>query len=196
MKSFKTWHPLRAIFAFLWVLSAFAQPPAHVGPDHLYPDPQLTPGKAETLNVEDLETRYDCPPSIHKETCTYSQVHRHVTKGAHKRVYDEYNVPEEQRNIQSGEVDHLIPLCACGSNDIANLWYQPIDNEWDEKTNVNGDHNFGFKVKDDLEAWVCRELKAGRIDPEIAFERLRADWVAYYLEVKSKNAKSKGSASD
>jgi len=97
----------------------------HVGPANLYPDPSMTPGLAATLSVDDLTKTYtdNCPDS--KPSCTYSQDHRNVPASVHQKVYDEYNVPQDQRNIKDGEVDHFYPLCAGGSNDISNLWYQP-----------------------------------------------------------------------
>ncbi|WP_035356562.1 SH3 domain-containing protein [Edaphobacter aggregans] len=148
----------------------------HIGPPQLYPDPKKTPGLADTLKVSDLTKRYTkgCPSG--KASCTYSQAHRNVPKSVHTQVYDEYNVPEDARNIQHGEVDHFYPLCAGGSNDIKNLWNQPSDNEW------NGE-NFGFHEKDKLETYVCSQIKAGKMDPRDAFNRIMKDWVKFYLDV-------------
>jgi hypothetical protein len=66
-------------------------------------------------------------------------------------------------------------LCAGGSNDIENLWYQPAENRWKGK-------NFGYHEKDNLEAWVCKQIIAGKLDPKVAYQRLSTDWVAFYLE--------------
>jgi hypothetical protein len=97
----------------------------HVGPTSLYPSQGLTPGRAATLTVADLTRRYteNCPRN--KRSCTYSEAHRNVPREVHVQVSDEYNVPDSERNSESGEVDHFWPLCAGGSNDISNLWYQP-----------------------------------------------------------------------
>jgi hypothetical protein len=92
----------------------------------------------------------------------------------HKQVYDEYNVSADQRNIQDGEVDHLYPMCAGGSNNITNQWYQPVDNKWKGK-------NFGYHEKDALETYVCKQIVAGNLDPKEAYKRFTTDWVAYYL---------------
>ncbi len=148
-----------------------------VGPDYLYPDPSLTPGRADALATAELTASYACPPSIHKPVCTYSESHRRVPEAEHKKVYESYSVPEERRNRESGEVDHFFPLCAGGSNDISNLWYQPAVNPWDGR-------NFGYHEKDALESWVCRQVKANKLDPAAAFQRMTQDWVAYYLEVR------------
>jgi hypothetical protein len=149
----------------------------HVGPDALYPNPDLTPGLAATLKVSDLTKEYSDHCPAHKTTCTYSQDHRDVNRAAHVEVYDKYNVPDSERNIRHGEVDHFWPLCAGGSNDERNLWYQPKENEW------NGE-NLGFKEKDWLEAEICKKIKAGDLDPQEAYDKLTADWVAYYHEMR------------
>lgn len=147
-----------------------------VGIASLYPDPKLTVGKADTLKVADLTARYtsDCPKG--KTECTYSQSHRDVPDEVHKQVYDEYDVPADKRNIQDGEVDHLYPMCAGGSNDISNLWYQPAENKWNGK-------NFGYHEKDNLEKYICKQIVAGDLDPKLALKRITTDWVAWYLEL-------------
>jgi hypothetical protein len=148
---------------------------SHVGPARLYPDPTLTPGLANTLRVDDLTKIYsdNCPG--HKTSCTYSQDHRNVPRSVHTKVYDEYNVPEAKRNIENGEVDHFQPLCAGGSNEIKNLWYQPETNEWTGE-------DFGFHAKDKLEAYVCSQIKAGKMDPKDAYKRITEDWVKFYTD--------------
>lgn len=153
-----------------------------VGPDKLYPDASLTLGKAETVSVEDLTATYECPTSVDKDTCTYSQTHRNVSSAKRKKIYDSYSVPADKRNAKSGEIDHFDPLCNGGSNDPENLWFQSIKNMWNGK-------NFGYKEKDALEAWVCRQVKDGKLDPKVAFQRITSDWVAYYLEVNPKRVK-------
>lgn len=46
------------------------------------------------------------------------------------------------------KIDHLIPLCAGGSNDISNLWPQ---------------HKTVYAVTDPLEPIVCAKMAAGRL---------------------------------
>jgi hypothetical protein len=154
----------------------------HVGPPQLYPDPDLTPGKADTADIADLTDRWECPTSIQKVDCTYSQAHRSVSKRTHTKVYEEYQVPESKRNAKNGEVDHFDPLCNGGSNDIKNLWYQPAKNMWNGK-------NFGYHEKDSLESWVCAQVKADKLDPEEAFTRMTSDWVKFYVDVNPKHVK-------
>jgi hypothetical protein len=145
----------------------------HLGPTALYPEASMTPGAYDTLDVNDLTRQWteNCPR--HRSSCTYSQAHRNVPPEVHKLVYDEYNVPQPDRNIKHGEVDHFWPLCAGGSNDAKNLWYQPMENEW------NGE-NLGYKQKDWLEDDICKQIKAGTLDPADAYKRLTDDWVKYY----------------
>ena len=54
---------------------------------------------------------------------------------------------------------------------------QPATNEWNGK-------NHAFHEKDDLEAWVCAQIKAGKLESREAFDRITTDWVKYYEEVK------------
>ncbi len=158
-----------------------------IGPDYLYPNPQLTAGKADTLDAAALDARYSdhCPKE--KPTCTYSEAHRSVPEHEKTGVYDEYNVARDRRNAQHGEVDHFYPLCAGGSNDISNLWYQPAANEW------NG-RNFGYHQKDVLEAAICRQIKAGSLSPQEAYSRLTSDWVKFYLDLGLDKAATQSSA--
>lgn len=164
-----------------YVMTAGSLPVKRVGPAKLYPDSKITIGKSDTLNADDLTRRYteNCPGG--KEDCTYSQSHRNVPAGERTAVYDNYQVPVGKRKILYGEVDHLYPLCAGGSNDITNLWYQPADEKWNGK-------NYGYHQKDELEAWVCRQIKVGKLTPKDAYNRLTQDWVKFYLDEGLDNA--------
>jgi hypothetical protein len=57
------------------------------------------------------------------------------------------------------ELDHIVPLCLCGSNDLSNLQLQP----WPEA-----------RRKDDLEWELCQAVDAGRLTREEAVRRIRA----------------------
>jgi len=153
--------------------------PSRVGPAALYPSQELTPGKADTLDVADLTRRYtdNCPR--HMQSCTYSEAHRNVPKEVHDQVYNEYNVPDSERNSTSGEVDHFWPLCAGGSNEPSNLWYQPAENAWQGE-------NLGYHEKDWLEDEICKQIKAGQLDPDEAYKKLTTDWVVYYHEERQR----------
>jgi hypothetical protein len=137
--------------------------PQHVAPDNLYPNPILTTGVADTLSLTDLDKSYNGQ--------TYSQAHRNVPDSEKNQVKQEYGNPTGQI-----EIDHFYPLCAGGSNDIKNLWAQPAVNVW------NG-QDFGFHAKDKLETYVCAQIKAGKLDSKVAYQKITSDWVAYYLQI-------------
>lgn len=128
----------------------------------MYPDPKLTPGKFETLKREDLTRLYNGK--------TYSQSHRSVNDAQRRAVLREYGIDPSKFH---GEIDHLYPLCAGGSNDISNLWPETA-----------------YMAKDKLEAELCRRIKAGKVDPAEAFAKITKDWYAYYSELGLDNADS------
>jgi hypothetical protein len=50
------------------------------------------------------------------------------------------------------------------------------DNDWKGK-------NFRFHETDGLETYVCTQIKAGKLNPKDAFNRIANDWVKFYLDV-------------
>jgi hypothetical protein len=65
-------------------------------------------------------------------------------------------------------VDHFDPLCDGGSNDKDN------------------------QAKDPLEAFICIEVQAQRLDPKVAYNKMTADWVQFYLDNEAKLPKNGG----
>lgn len=59
------------------------------------------------------------------------------------------------------EFDHLIPLCAGGSNDIRNIWPQPIQE-------AHG--------KDILENDICTQLRSGQMNQQQALAKVN-QWI-------------------
>lgn len=145
----------------------FPSPKFNLGPASLYPNEQMTPGKVETIDINILTSTFQCP----KGTCTYSQSHRSVTQHDKTAACNEY--PENCKGTH--EIDHFIPVCAGGSNDLANLWVQPERAFWQGQ-------DFGFHTKDKLEAWACRELKVGLLTAGEISSRIKTDWVAFYKD--------------
>ena len=136
----------------------------------VYPNPELTPGAADTLDVGDLNRRYDGK--------TYSQSHRKVSEFTKRQVYKNAGVPYPQKPGRY-EVDHFWPLCAGGSNDIKNLWLEGSMVRFKGK-------DYGFHQKDLLEALICRKIRDGSISSEelrSLFERFVIDWVRLYEEM-------------
>lgn len=126
----------------------------------VYPNSQLTPGKADTLVLSDIVKSYN--------GLTYSQSHRNVPQSEKDAVKKEYGI-----TTQVVEIDHFFPVCAGASNDISNLWAEP------EHVIVNG-KDWGFHTKDKMETWVCSQIKKGKLDPKVAFQGITMDWVAFY----------------
>lgn len=97
------------------------------------PDPTLTPG--EILNV----TR--------EQVCTpgYAKKVRHVTAQMKRAVFKRYGVKYVKGKYA---VDHAIPLCMGGRNNIRNLWPQPYEQSLE---------------KDRVEVFLCHEVCEGRL---------------------------------
>jgi hypothetical protein len=116
------------------------------------PDPTLTPGKLCTPNDADF-TGYRYP--AHLAYCA-----RDISREEKQRVADAYGgIP--QADWHKYEFDHLIPLNAGGSNDISNIWPQPLDEA---------------KEKDKLEEQIYRALSAGTMTQEQAVQKIQ-DWI-------------------
>lgn len=136
-----------------------------IGPAYLYPDPQKTPCTVATSDFKELTARYDGK--------TYSQANRKTTESMKRRVCELY--PENCSAVfnVSNEKDHCVPIALGGEDSMDNLWAQPEVNKWNGK-------NYGFRQKDALEGLLWREMKAGKITPNVAQECLYADWVKCY----------------
>lgn len=70
------------------------------------------------------------------------------TKAAVFQKYDQIGYRTRSMKRQAFKIDHYIPLCAGGSNDIKNLWPQ---------------HESVYQITDQLEALVCEKMAAGRL---------------------------------
>lgn len=114
------------------------------------PDKSVTPGHLCSGSDDDFD-KWDYPEEI-------ARCKRHVTKAEKTKVAREYDIPESEWSDY--EFDHLIPLCAGGSNDMRNLWPQPLDEAHD---------------KDTVENEVCRKMKAGTMTQKQAVRRIW-DW--------------------
>lgn len=112
------------------------------------PDPNKTPGVLCTKNDPDFE-KFDYPEKIAR--CT-----RNVNHSDKQTIADNYGgIPESRWDRY--EFDHLIPLCAGGSDDLRNLWPQPIGQA---------------HKKDQVEVEVCLAMKAGTMTQKEAVARI------------------------
>jgi len=80
--------------------------------DFYGPDPNCTPGGSVAITLDVLCAK------------DYPEGARDVSAATKREVYAMYGV----KNPRSGEyqIDHLIPLGLGGSNDISNLWPEPL----------------------------------------------------------------------
>lgn len=124
---------LSLLAAFSFEVSARANFPAG-------PQLSITPGK-----LCDIPNEYRYPEKI-------AYCERDVsfeTKEALINEYDQkfgYSIASLPR--ADFKIDHFIPLCAGGSNDVTNLWPQ---------------HKTVYAITDPLEPLVCAKMQAGRL---------------------------------
>ena len=134
-------------------------PAAHylTGPDGLIlPDGVITPG----ATVSGITKSDVCQPG-------YAAGVRAVTEARKVRaclLYGQYDCPGKHF-----EIDHLVSLELGGSNDLTNLWPQPIDQA---------------RMKDKLENYLHREVCGGTITLEHAQQAISTDWASAYHEME------------
>jgi hypothetical protein len=81
---------------------------------------------------------------------------RDIDVGDKRRIAEAYgNLP--QGEWSKYEFDHLIPICAGGSNDLRNVWPQRLDEA---------------KEKDKIEVQVCAKMRAGTMTQKQAVAQL------------------------
>lgn len=111
------------------------------------PDSELTPG---SLCATPDKHRY--PEKV--PYCT-----RNVSGESKKeiiRTYDLHRGFQIQRmNRQDFKIDHLVPLCAGGSNEVTNLWPQ---------------HKSIYQLTDPIEQPLCELMARGRLKQEEAVQ--------------------------
>lgn len=113
------------------------------------PDATLTPG---SLCAERHQTRYQekipfCERSVNVET-----------KENIVRIYDGLGYRIGAIGRRRFKIDHYIPLCMGGSNEMDNLWPQ---------------HESIFPLTDALEAACCGKMADGRLTQARAIEYIR-----------------------
>lgn len=117
------------------------------------PNWQTTPGVVCSAQDPNF-SGFDYPEHI-------ARCNRNVSIQEKQQIAQEYgNIP--QSDWPQYEFDHLIPLCAGGSDDIRNLWPQPISDAHE---------------KDKLENDICTSMRAGLMTQAQAVEKAH-EWFA------------------
>lgn len=124
---------LSVLTAFSFEVSAAAAFP--VGPQR-----SITPGK---LCDRPNEYRYAERIAYCEREVSFETKEALISEYDQKFGYRIANLPREDFKI-----DHFIPLCAGGSNDVVNLWPQ---------------HKSVYAVTDPLEPLICAKMKLGRL---------------------------------
>ena len=119
----------------------------------LLPDRKYTPGRVAIRDKGRL-----CP---HADTVA----RRHVTESMKRRVCQEYSVFRIDCTGAKYEIDHLIPLELGGSNDLRNLWPQPIEQAREKD-----------KLETHLQSLVCSD----KVSLPFAQHQIASDWWTSY----------------
>lgn len=128
-------------------------PPTPNAEPYALPSATLTPGAVLTTDVSVI-SKPGYPATV-----------RHVTAAEKKQVATEYAFTGASSTV---EYDHLISIELGGSNDVTNLWPQPIAEA---------------KVKDGLEDYLHAKVIEGKLPlPEVQ-KRIAADWVKLWNDV-------------
>ncbi|MBC7457880.1 MAG: hypothetical protein H7235_06350 [Bdellovibrionaceae bacterium] len=133
------------------IISALILSHSLIAYSFIAPDPKLTKGVLCTPVDSDF-TGFDYPSKV-------ARCKRNIMDSEKVAVAKAYgNIP--RTDWPKYEFDHYLPLCAGGSNNIQNLWPQPISEA---------------KQKDVIEVQVCSGLKAGTMTQDVALQKIN-DW--------------------
>jgi hypothetical protein len=137
------------------------------GNTYLLPDPACTPGAINpTVTAEVLRD-----PKF-RTTC----VRDGATSAANKRkTYVWYDIKPPKKNTgknQTCELDHLCSLELGCADTLENIWPQCGP----KGVKLNSRY---FKIKDKVENYLAREVKAGRMDLSEAQHGVAEDWTQY-----------------
>jgi hypothetical protein len=145
------------LFSSILIASALAGPALAFD---IRPNPNLTGGSVR-IDGHDVTA-----------TCGHSKEHRAPMSHARRdELLTHYGLPSGTH--PDYQIDHLIPLCLCGGDDLSNLWPQPrrsIEPKWNAE------------AKDRLERLMCDMVCAGQLDIAAAQGAFAKDWIAAYEE--------------
>lgn len=151
---------------FLLTTPLFAQ--AHYGHDGQYalPDPKVTPGAVDSRLIADTSGKPHMVGGVEANLCAKdfrTGPWRKVSESEKKKACTEYGITKGCPG-PAYELDHLISLEIGGSDDLENLWPQPI-----KEARIK-DHS----TEDVLPKLVC----SGKMSLKEAQSCISTDWVA------------------
>jgi hypothetical protein len=146
---------------------------------HPLPDPTCSPGAVNpTLTLKVLKTKGFTTKCV-REVAT--------SKTEKEQTYKFYGITKPVPNggqAQTCELDHIISLQLGGADTLENLWPQCGP----PGVVLNKRH---FKIKDNVEGFLARQIKAGKISLEDAQKGIAEDWTQFLADALA--AKSKAS---
>ena len=165
------------IFSFV-LLALCIQPAvcqAHYVHDGKYalPDSKFTPGAIDSRLIADTSGKHHVVNRVEANLCAKdfrTGPWRKVSESEKKNACKEYGITEGCPG-PAYELDHLISLEIGGSDDVTNLWPQPLN-----QARIK-DHG----TEDPLPKLVC----SGKITLKDAQECISKDWVSCMEKVKS-----------
>jgi len=153
--------PRRSVATLSKLLAVIPLAAALVAPAFAFevrPNPNMTNGSVR-IDGQDVHA-----------TCGNSKAHRgSMTHARRDEILMSYGLPPGTH--PDYEIDHLIPLCLGGSDDLSNLWPQPrrsIEPKWNAE------------AKDRLERFMCDMVCGGHLGLATAQEAFAKDWIAAY----------------
>jgi hypothetical protein len=141
--------------------SSISSPPSKNAVHPIVPDPRLTPG---SLCKQPSEFRYPeripyCERDVDGQTKAFLRT----------QYANVLSFTFSDFSLETYKTDHMIPLCAGGSNDTDNLWPQHLEVQ---------------RITDPLEPRICAFMEQGLM--------LQAEAVKLIIEAKTRPEKARG----
>jgi len=134
---------------------------------HLIPDPRCSPGAVNpTLTLKMLKTKGFTTKCVRNLTTSPAQK---------AQTYKWYGLDKPENNTGMNmkcELDHIVSLQLGGADTLDNLWPQCGP----KGVALPKRH---FKLKDDVENYLARQIKAGKIALKEAQQGIAEDWTQY-----------------
>lgn len=123
----------------------------------VYPNKELTPGQIQTNDLNIICYHY------------YDQLLIQIPDDITQQVYQEYII--KNPGYKEFEIDHWIPLALGGSNNIQNLWPQPVTSP-------------GYKEKDYVQLYLRDQVCNHNMSLTDARQQITGDWYSLFLKIK------------